>query len=480
LTGDYNPDTKAVHLHTAFIGSAKELLETAIRQYACHLMNEDRINGEFAREKPFRDYYNRLVDKAEQKGVFHAIRVPDRRISQIVDKWFLREPLLLAIFLSRELKPDFYGGTCRCGKGRIEYDPGFFHWLPLNIIEELLKTEIIRILLRHPYRLPPEHDRRIAGMASNITLNEYYPFNLSFHVNDFWREENYHRQNYEFYYRELVKILPPRGGNDLPDEDDESESPRNDDSAGAESENLPAGSREKPAAMVMEEAEKKAFLWENDEYMDLKISDLVKQAVETRSWGTIPQSLRQIVIAGLRPVIDYRKILRNFRASILSSEKKLTGFRPSRRYGWTNMGKKSQLVTRLLAGVDVSGSVSDRDVALFFSTINRFFKYGIESIDVLQFDADIKGKPVIMKKARKEIQLTGRGGTNFQPIIDYFAAGGKSFDGLIIFTDGFAPVPEAAPATVRKTLWICNTRQNYGHHYRWMKNLGRCCWIGED
>jgi predicted metal-dependent peptidase len=99
---------------------------------------------------------------------------------------------------------------------------------------------------------------------------------------------------------------------------------------------------------------------------------------------------------------------------------------------------------------------------------------------VLQFDADIKGKPMTMKKARREIQLTGRGGTDFQPIIDYFIKNRKNIDGLIIFTDGFAPIPKVAPDMARKILWICNTRQSYKMHYHWMKNLGRCCWIGED
>jgi predicted metal-dependent peptidase len=143
------------------------------------------------------------------------------------------------------------------------------------------------------------------------------------------------------------------------------------------------------------------------------------------------------------------------------------------------MGKKNQFTTRFLIGVDVSGSISDKDAALFFSTINRFFKYGAESLDVLQFDADIKGKPEVMKKARKEIKITGRGGTDFQPLINYFSVKKKTFDGLIIFTDGMAPVPSVQPAAARKILWICNNKQNYEHHLLRMKNAGRCCWIEE-
>jgi predicted metal-dependent peptidase len=141
------------------------------------------------------------------------------------------------------------------------------------------------------------------------------------------------------------------------------------------------------------------------------------------------------------------------------------------------MGKKSEFTTSLLIGVDVSGSISDKEINLFYSTINRFFKYGIQSLKVLQFDTDIKGVPVMMKKARKTIQVTGRGGTCFQPIIDYFSAKRKDYDGLIVFTDGYASIPELTVTAARKTIWICNNKENYERHQEWMSKRGRCCWI---
>jgi predicted metal-dependent peptidase len=211
--------------------------------------------------------------------------------------------------------------------------------------------------------------------------------------------------------------------------------------------------------------------------MDQKITEVISFAMQNQSWGSLPGHLVANLMASLNPVIDYRKVLRGFRASVLSSKKILTRLKPSRRYGYMYMGKKSEFTTNLLIGVDVSGSISDKEINLFYSTINRFFKYGIQSLEVLQFDADIKGVPVMMKKARKTIQVTGRGGTCFQPIIDYFSAKTKDYDGLIVFTDGYAGIPELSAGVTRRTIWICNNKENYERHREWMSKRGRCCWI---
>jgi predicted metal-dependent peptidase len=141
------------------------------------------------------------------------------------------------------------------------------------------------------------------------------------------------------------------------------------------------------------------------------------------------------------------------------------------------LGRKNQFTTRLLIGIDVSGSISPEEIDLFYSAVNRFFRYGVNALELLQFDTVLKGEPVLMKKARKAIEVTGRGGTDFQPLINYFSEKGKNYDGLIIFTDGFAAIPKVSRALARKILWICNSKANYDRHHGWMSRQGRCCWI---
>ena len=128
--------------------------------------------------------------------------------------------------------------------------------------------------------------------------------------------------------------------------------------------------------------------------------------------------------------------------------------RPNRRYGWDQMGIVHPYTTRLLVATDVSGSITDKDISRFFGVVNRFFRYGIPQIDVLEFDCDIKLPVITLKKAQQKIKVLGRGGTSFQPVIDYFDKH-KESDGLIIFTDGYAFIPNLPVG--RKILWVlCN------------------------
>ena len=97
------------------------------------------------------------------------------------------------------------------------------------------------------------------------------------------------------------------------------------------------------------------------------------------------------------------------------------------------------------------GQYHQKSCRIFFSIINRFFKYGIEKHDVIQFDAEVKPEILTLKKAKKKVQITGRGGTNFQAVIDFYESN-PAYDGLILFTDGEAPCPKIH-RTLKK-LWF--------------------------
>ncbi|GHV73853.1 hypothetical protein AGMMS49940_11550 [Spirochaetia bacterium] len=366
--------------------------------------------------------------------------VMEERVREITGRWYMREPLLLMTLLSHRLEANDKITSLRSGKGCIEYNPAYMEGLSGDELEAKLKIETFRLLLRHPYRHAKRNDPVLSYLASNITLNECYAFtDLPHRAADYWEGEEYRKQNFEFYYRELKKI---------------GEDTRNND-----------------------EGEEETELWDDDDYMDQKMKGLVTQAVQSKAWGSLSGALVETLIAGLRPVIDYRKVLRGFRAMVLSSDKILTRTKQSRRYSSIYLGRKNQFTTRLLIGVDVSGSISTEEIDLFYSAVNRFFRYGVIALELLQFDTAIKGEPALMKKARKTIEVTGRGGTDFQSLINYFTEHAKQYDGLIIFTDGFATIPKVSRGTARKILWICNNKANYERHQGWMKVQGRCCWI---
>ena len=219
-------------------------------------------------------------------------------------------------------------------------------------------------------------------------------------------------------------------------------------------------------------------LWEENDIATEELNSLIKDyaARGEKSWGSLGGHLKEQILASLNAKIDYRKVLKNFRASILSEKKHLTRFKPSRRFGFEYMGSKREFTTKLLLAIDTSGSISNKDLNNFYGVINKFFKYGIESIDVLNFDCELQGEPVSFKKRQTAFTISGRGGTDFQPVFDY-AKHHPEYDGVIILTDGYANHPQKKPGTKAKFVWVLTSEAEYNEHKDWMNESGKSCFL---
>lgn len=325
-------------------------------------------------------------------------------------------------------------------------------------LEETMKLEAVRILLKHPYERYPDGCCLVAAaLGSNVTVGDNYVFS---HIKvekpaDFSLDKG---QNYEWYARKIQELMRPEeiDGESYEDgQDDESEGEEKDGE----------GQEAQSAKPLQDLAE----LWDEDEMMTCQINGVIES---TKDWGTMPGSIVQMLKASLRAKIDWRKVLSGFRASILSSERKLTRMRPNRRTGFANMGSIRKFNTRLLVAVDVSGSVSDKSLADFYGVVNSAFRYGFESVDVLQFDCGVRSV-ISLNRAVKDFSVFGRGGTSFQEPVDYAHENG--YEGLVILTDGYARKPEIPGGMTAKILWVCVDRESYDENKEWMQKTGRVC-----
>ncbi len=217
-------------------------------------------------------------------------------------------------------------------------------------------------------------------------------------------------------------------------------------------------------------------LWEEDAFMGQQITDIIHS---TTQWGSLPGGMVELIQKAAEGKIDYRNALRAFRSSILSQKRHLTRMYPSRRFGFEQMGSRYEFTTRLLVAIDTSGSVGSDELGRYYRIITTFFKYGIQEIDVLMFDFDVQGEPVTLKEAQKNKQtfeVKGRGGTNFQAPINYVAEH-PGYDGLIIMTDGYGPVPSVPAFLKTKLLWVIDNEPSYKQHYNALRKTGRVCLI---
>ena len=362
------------------------------------------------------------------------------RIAKITERWFLSEEPLFSVFCTHRVVENRDMKCCaRVGKGLVEVNPVLCEDISDRELEERLRIEVIRILLKHPYDRQPDGCSTTArALGSNCVITDsYYLHKIKMETpQDF---ELPSHQHFEYYARRIQKLLP-KGQQSLFGEPDEN-------------------------ADI-------AANWQQDELMAAQVNEAIRNV---KGWGSLPGRLVEQIIASTKARVDYRKILAGFRATILSEKRKLTRMRPNRRFGFDAMGSRYDFTTRMIIGVDCSGSISKEDLRNFYSTINRFFQYGIKQIDVVQFDTRL-GEVQTLLKASENIKVTGRGGTSFQPFID-FVAKHPEYDGALIYTDGYAPKPKI-PATMHTPLcWVLRSERELKSHESWMRESGRLCVI---
>ena len=105
-----------------------------------------------------------------------------------------------------------------------------------------------------------------------------------------------------------------------------------------------------------------AELWDKDEEMTDSVNQQIQKAQKTNQWGSISGDFQEILTASLKIPMDYRRILSQFRACIISQRRKLTLMKPNRHYGFEFMGSQFEPKTHLLVAVDVSGSIETEDL----------------------------------------------------------------------------------------------------------------------
>ena len=355
------------------------------------------------------------------------------RIKTISQDWFLTEPLIFAVLCTHALKRnDNMGCDMRCGKGLIEYNPDKLEHFDDNQLALRLKAEVVRIILKHPYQRQPYNPRRdVMRLSSDLTLCDNLEGMDTIgleppHIFNVPRDQAF-EQYYSLMAGQVLQIEQDADGDGIPIDM-----------------NLPGDGQGDSDNLTDDllEADAGASLWEEDELMTEKVNHEIETAQRCNQWGSLGGDLRALIESTLVSKQNFRAILSQFRASILSTKRHLTRMRPNRRYGWDAMGSQYAYSTRLLVAVDVSGSVPDEDIKKFLAVINRFFKQGIESIEVIEFDSKITTeKPIALKQAANGIRVIGRGGTNFQPAIDFYYEH-EEYDGLVFLTDGYAPTPK--------------------------------------
>ena len=374
------------------------------------------------------------------------------RITSLLERWFISDPALFQTLCTHSIDENT-SMKCpvRSGQRKVEYNPEWVAEMSDAALDQALRTEAIRILLKHPYQRKPDAcSQQAVAVGSNLTIGDNYTmghFNIE-RPKDFELDGG---RPYEWYARRIQEMLPPSDGSDGGD-------------GGSGGDYRTQMLRDKA-----EGNEALSELWEEDELAVAMIDGIIES---TKDWGSLAGNFAEMLKASTRARINWRNVLSGFRASILSTQRKLTRMRPNRRTGFENMGSIRQFDTKLLIAVDVSGSISSGDLSYFYGVVNSAFRYGFTAVDVIQFDAGVRVLQSL-KKVMKDVGVIGRGGTSFQEPIEFAHENG--YDGLVMLTDGYAPEPVIPENMRTKIVWVCRDRESYEDCHQWMEKSGRVC-----
>lgn len=311
----------------------------------------------------------------------------------------------------------------------------------------LLCHEVYHIVFQHMFLWDSFPNKDILGLATDCEVNSYLSnLDNSWVVPSLWNLPE--KQGTKFYYEEILKqALPKQQQSGVSTGDFK----KNNDGQKTKDDHSQWGKDFQECS----NAEK--------QLIQNQIKDQIKTATEQtiKMSGTIPAELQEIIdeILKIKPrIFDWKSYFRRMLGSIYDINIKKTRRKESIRFPGA-AGIKHKKKVSILVAIDTSGSVSDSELKDFFSEITYIYKAGAR-ITILECDAQISANYEYTGKWTGKVH--GRGGTNFQPVIDYYRNNKKDYASLVYFTDGECRIPENVP---RDTIWIITSAGDHNKEY---------------
>ena len=185
-----------------------------------------------------------------------------------------------------------------------------------------------------------------------------------------------------------------------------------------------------------------------DNQMNSRMEQVADQV--RKSQGTVPGEIDSLIqMNKIPPRFDWKKHLRRWIGNSSEIYTKPSRFKPNPYFPGTPSTKIKQK-QNILCAIGTSGSVSNSELEEFMSEIYNIWRMG-DTITILC--ADTKIYDPYIYKGGDQIQIHGRGGTYFTPILNYFNERSE-YSCMIYFTDGEAELP---PNAVRPMLWVISS-----------------------
>ena len=182
---------------------------------------------------------------------------------------------------------------------------------------------------------------------------------------------------------------------------------------------------------------------------------LARAIATARTAGQWSDSFERHFAASLTPRLPWRQLLSRYTSNLARDDYSYQ--RPStRREGPAIYPSLRSPEIHLVAALDVSGSISNQEIAEFVCEINALKSTLRARITLLACDQKLSGDSTQVFEPWEELQIpprvAGGGGTSFQPVFHWVAEQDGPPDLLLYFTDACGTYPEHAPPY--PVLWL--------------------------
>lgn len=201
----------------------------------------------------------------------------------------------------------------------------------------------------------------------------------------------------------------------------------------------------------LSEAEKKTI----EQQLDHVLKEAA-QMTQQKGRGTLPGYLKDYIENIDKkepPKFDWRGYMRRFTGSSTKVYTKKIRRKENRRFS-ENPGLKIKMKQHMLLAIDTSGSVSNQELQEFMQEIDHIHNTGVD-ITIVQCDTAIRN--IKEYDGKGKLKVHGRGGTEFDPVIEYYNENLRKYTSLVYFTDGEASA-DVKPKS--RVLWVLSERSH--------------------
>ena len=320
--------------------------------------------------------------------------------------------------------------TAGVSKNGINYqlaiNPDFWESLSENHRLGLLKHELLHIAFGHLTTFFKFSDKRLANVAMDMEINQYideeYLPEGGIDINNYEDLHLDRKAGARYYYDKLKQLQDEKNKNGSCGNE-----PMDQLLEDIENGNVPDHNTWEEFEDLTE-AEKKLI----DKQLQKVLSDAKEQTIKKK--GNIPGEIEDVIVIEevTPPKFDWRGFIRRFTGTSTKVFTKKIRRKENRRFS-DNPGLKVKMRQHMLLAIDTSGSVSDTELKEFMSEINHIHKCGVD-VTIIQCDTTIRS--IEPYKGKFEMQVYGRGGTEFDPVLEYFNENLRKYTSLVYFTDG--------------------------------------------